>query len=113
MDGRSLVDAATFDGLKELLGEAFSQLIETYLTDSQVRIDKLKQSVPAGDFETTTHEAHGLKGSSRNIGIVPLGDVCESLEQESRAEKPDNLEQYLATIEQQFAALTEYLKTEL
>ena len=110
MGDPNIIDSATLDSLKELLGDAFGQLIETYLTDSEARVQKLKKAIAAPDYEEITHEAHGLKGSSRNLGIVQLGDICEKLEQESREGNGENFEQYVSAVEQQFAAVTDILK---
>ncbi len=111
MDGQSLIDMTTFDSLKELLGDSFSQLIETYINDSQVRVEKLSTAIPERDFEVIRHESHGLKGSSRNLGIFGLGDVCEKVENDSNAKNGDSFEQDFAAIEQQFAAVSDYLKS--
>ena len=113
MDGQSLIDMTTFDSLKELLGDSFSQLIETYINDSMVRIEKLEQAIPARDFNIIRHESHGLKGSSRNIGVTALGDICERVEHASNEQNAETFDQDFAVIQQQFAAVSEYLKTYL
>ncbi len=112
-DPAKLIDFDSLMMLKELLGEKFIELVETYLKDSAVRIEKLKVALDAGDMETANHEVHGLKGSSRNIGINSLADLCDVLEKQCRENNVTEHEQQLAAIEQNFAAVAEHLKTYL
>ncbi|VUD56402.1 hypothetical protein TDB9533_02057 [Thalassocella blandensis] len=111
LDPNNLIDMDSLMMLKELLGEKFVELIETYLRDSAARIEKLKVALEAGDIETAKHEVHGLKGSSRNIGINSLADTCDILEKQTHAGTVTNEEQQLAAIEQNFAAVAVKLKT--
>ena len=105
-----IIDFVTLDSLKELLGDAFGELISTYLEDSAKRVEKLKVAIPEKEFNTVTHEAHGLKGSSRNLGITKLGNVCEKLEHDAKDNIADNFEQYFTAVEQEFAAVSEVLR---
>ena len=100
-----IMDGTTLEGLKELLEDAFSQLVETYLNDSQKRIDHLSQAIPENDFEVIRHEAHGLKGSSRNLGINGVGDLCEQIEHQGKDQNPQGLEQLFSAVQQQFAVV--------
>ena len=104
-----IMDRITLESLKELLEDSFSQLIETYLTDSQKRIDILCEAIPESNFEVIRHEAHGLKGSSRNLGINGVGDLCEQIEHQGREEVSEGMEQLFSAVQQQFAVV----KTEL
>ena len=110
-DQNNLIDMDSLMMLKELLGEKFVELIETYLQDSVTRIENLKAALASGDLTAAKHEVHGLKGSSRNIGINSLADTCEVLEKQTLAGQVTDEEQQLAAIEQNFAAVAEQLKT--
>lgn len=113
LDGDNLIDIDSLMMLKDLLGDKFIELIETYLKDSVVRINNLKKALDEGDMDAAKHEVHGLKGSSRNIGINSLADTCEILEKQTLAGAVTDEEQQLAAIELNFAAVAEKLKTYL
>lgn len=105
------LDLDNLNMLKELLADRFQELIETYLNDSSERIVKLREALEREDFTQATHEAHGLKGSSRNIGANPFANLCEVMEKQARAGAVQDGQQQLAAIEQKFAAIASQLKT--
>ena len=74
------VDVEALEELKEVMEDEFSVLIETYLEDSVVRLDSLKDAVGSLDTEAVRKEAHSFKGSSGNIGAPKLADLCRRLE---------------------------------
>lgn len=111
IDPNTAVDMDSLMMLKELLGDKFVELIETYLSDSVTRIEKLKAALSAGDLEAAKHEVHGLKGSSRNIGVNGLADTCDVLESQTLAGKVTNEKEQLAAIEANFNVVAERLKT--
>lgn len=104
------VDLDNLKMLQELLGDRFSELIFTYLRDSEPRLEALKLSYEKNDMNEVCHQAHSLKGSSRNLGIIPLVDLCEKLETQSRQNNVENGMQQIAAIEQEFAACVAVLK---
>jgi HPt (histidine-containing phosphotransfer) domain-containing protein len=72
------LDLAVINELKELLDESFSILIMRYIEDGQLRIEKIASALDVQDAAVVFAEAHGLKGSSRNIGAFKAGDIfCE------------------------------------
>lgn len=107
---QDVLDLENLKFLKELLSERFPELVNTYLTDSCARIEALKVALAQGDLPAATHESHGLKGSSRNIGANPLADLCEIMESQARQGEVIDGQQQLAAIEKNIAAVTSELK---
>ncbi len=104
------IDVANLGMLRELLGDKFTELVDTFIADSEERISAIRESLLTYDVERIRHEAHGLKGSCRNIGANPMGDLCQTMEYQSRDEELRGGEQQLAAIEQKFAAVASVLK---
>ncbi len=105
MTGLQTLDTGMLSQLQELLGGRFAELIDRFIGDGQRRLALLKAALPGPDFDTIHAEAHGLKGSSRNMGANGLGDLCADLEEQGRCGNGDNLATILAAIEQEFAAV--------
>lgn len=105
------VDQAMLAQLQELLADRFSELVERFITDGGKRVDLLREAIPLKDFDVIHAEAHGLKGSSRNIGANILGEVCGQLEQQGRHQSDENLETLFAAVEQEFAAVCDVLSS--
>lgn len=90
--------------LKDILGDNFNSLIGQFQEDGQRRIDALGPAVRNKDFDTINKQAHGLKGSARNLGANALAEHCDVLEIAGRNEVDEKLETSLAAVEQSFAA---------
>lgn len=103
------VDREMLDNLKMILEDRFDLLITTYITDSKGRRDRLVEAVERGDFSAIRHEAHGLKGSSRNIGANNFADICAVLEAQATHEDHTDLEQNVAAMEHRLAAVLKEL----
>lgn len=101
----NIIDANMIEQLKELLEDRFGELVERFISDGSLRVERLKAAVPKCDFAVIHAEAHGLKGSSRNIGANPLGQACEELENRGRFNNDEDLVTLLAAVEQEFAAV--------
>ena len=90
--------------LRELLADNFNELINRYITDSKTRFDVLQQAVAELDFKTIYFEAHGIKGSSRNMGADFLAEILGKIEDLGYAQNTHDL---LSLFEQ---AQTEYVR---
>jgi len=75
------LDPDVLTGLQEVMESEYPKLLDTFLDDSQKRIDALRKS--RGDAKALGRIAHSFKGSSGNLGAVRLAQLCQRLEVES------------------------------
>lgn len=113
MSSDSHVDSDMLNGLKELLGEKFTQLIDAYINDGTARIERLETAVNIVELPAVCMEAHALKGSSNNIGAQVFAQLCGDLEHQTRAGDDSDLIPKVAAIAHEFAAITNELETYL
>ncbi|MEM9490948.1 MAG: ATP-binding protein, partial [Myxococcota bacterium] len=73
-----------FDLAREIGAEAFSQLIDIFLADSQELVDAMRGAASASDTELLARSAHSLKGSSLNLGADELAALARRVEQEAK-----------------------------
>jgi len=99
------LDITILDSLRELLENKFAELIGTFKTDSARRIALIENAIAEQNFNVISQEAHGLKGSCRNLGANSLALVCDQMEQDANAGDGSQMEQLFSAIEQQFAAV--------
>lgn len=78
------IDMTALAELKEVMEDEFPVLINTYLTDSVLRIAAIKEALGKNDPEELRRAAHSFKGSCGNIGALPLSELCKDLEQKGR-----------------------------
>ena len=79
MPGQSINCDAIVE-LKDIMGEDFSLLIDTFVEDSAIRLEVIATAIEQSDAEALRGAAHSFKGSSSNICAVHLPDLCQKLE---------------------------------
>ena len=72
------------DNVKELMGDAFEQLVQVYVKNIQIYTDNIIEGFAAQDAEAIKNSAHPLKSSSRNLCNSQLAEVAEALEDKSK-----------------------------
>ncbi|MBA1291858.1 Hpt domain-containing protein [Pseudomonas lurida] len=103
------LDPVVLSGLQEVMESEYPKLLDTFLDDSQKRIEALRQS--RGDAKALGRIAHSFKGSSGNLGAVRLAHLCQRLEAES-AEAAGDLEALVDQIDLEFALVKPLYESE-
>ena len=75
------MDPAVVNALRDVMEGGFADLLDTFLSDSQERLDQLKSAHLASDL---TLVAHSFKGSSSNMGAIRLAQLCGILEDRAK-----------------------------
>jgi PAS domain S-box-containing protein len=77
-----VLDRATLDRLADELGgrEVVVMLPTTFLEELPVRLRALNEAAASGDLTGISRSAHTLKSTSRLLGGLSLGDLCQDVE---------------------------------
>lgn len=75
------LDPDVLSGLQEIMEGDYPKLLDTFLDDSQKRVEALRKA--RDDAKALGRIAHSFKGSSGNLGAVHLAQLCQRLETES------------------------------
>jgi len=70
--------------LKDVLAGDFPSLIETFLSDAELKVEDLKLLCQQGQWVEMERPAHTLKGSSSNVGAASLAQACGDLVKQCR-----------------------------
>lgn len=84
---QELAEALDYDEMEEILDRSF--------VESERCWQKLMAAKEAGDLAQLSREAHGMKGSYRNLGANMLAQIFERLERNAKDIDVDTLEQLL------------------
>lgn len=103
------LDYPVLDSLKDVMEDDFVLLLETFIQDSNERIEKLQLLVITDDKDAIRRAAHSFKGSCSNIGATHLTTLCSDLEKKALAGDLARLGEDLAVIEQEFAQVRHLL----
>src|SRR5450432_1195789 len=70
----SLLDAASDDeGL-------IDDLIDVFSTDSDARLEQMREALATLNFPRLRFEAHTIKGSARQVGADAVAEACQEIE---------------------------------
>jgi HPt (histidine-containing phosphotransfer) domain-containing protein len=101
-----VLDHATLDKLADELGgpEVVVMLATTYLDELASRLAALNEAADAADLQAVSRSAHTLKSSSRLLGGLTLGDLCQDTEHAADITTATALVPTLVARAEQFAA---------
>lgn len=97
--------------LKDVMGEDFHMLLETFLVDSQERLVQLKEAIAAETAEELRHSAHSFKGSSGNIGAPQLSALCRDLEDLGRSGTVEGSAAIFEQLESEFTTVEKIMRS--
>ena len=105
------LDAGTLKELKEIVGENFPSLIQTFDTDSLTRIKIMSEAISNDDFDTVRHHAHSFKGSASSLAAIQLAERCEKLELKALSRDLNGADQLLQGIVEEYTFVRNLLVT--
>lgn len=104
------LDMNVLGELKELLDEGLDELLEEYLADAPSQVEQLQKAVDCNDISEITMISHSLKGSSGNLGIAGMYQLCLVLEQEAKTGQLDDAKEHMAAISEAFEQAKDEIK---
>ena len=103
------LDPEVLSGLQDVMESEYPTLLETFLHDSQARVEALRNA--RDDAKALGRIAHSFKGSSGNLGAVRLAKLCQRLEAESVG-PASNLGALVDQIDHEFALVKPLYESE-
>jgi CheY-like chemotaxis protein/HPt (histidine-containing phosphotransfer) domain-containing protein len=94
------------NALKRIVGDnqaTQTRLLDKYLLTAGETIASLRNAASASQWPQAGELAHKLKSSSRSVGAMRLGALCEALEREGRAGTPGACQALVALVIQGFS----------
>jgi HPt (histidine-containing phosphotransfer) domain-containing protein len=108
------VDTSALAALRDLQGEGQPDLLAAvsavYLRDTPPRLAALHKALARADAEALRREAHGLKGSSSQIGAVQMARLCADLEEQAGTTDLTGAPQTLRRLDEAFGRVHAHLQ---
>lgn len=102
---------AALDGLRALGGDGLArQMASVFVEHSAGRVAALQGALDAGDASGAAEAAHTLKGSSRQLGLTALADVCLEVEQACKRGDVATARTFVAAVHEQYTAAAALLR---
>jgi PAS domain S-box-containing protein len=116
LSSASVLDQNVLDKLRGLRqpGEPdpVVELIDLFLEDMPKHTRKMEEALKREDAAGLKSAAHSLKGSSRNMGALRLGQLCADLETQAKEGNLTQAPQLFADIQAEFAEVQKALESE-
>ena len=103
------IDLQTFDGIRELMGDALAEVVESFLDDGRERLGRMRDELAADNGEQLQRAAHSLKGAAANLGLSALSEACARLDDNTRQNGCDGAPPLLERVEAAFLHAEEAL----
>jgi len=76
----AILDPEIVKELKDIMGQDFLLLFTSYISDSENKITELKRAIQNEDIDQIYRVSHSLKGSSLNLGVIKIAELCNKIE---------------------------------
>ncbi|SFB01583.1 HPt (histidine-containing phosphotransfer) domain-containing protein [Azotobacter beijerinckii] len=106
------LDPSVLAMLQEVMEDEYPVLLDTFLSDSEDRLQALRQAHEVRDAEALRRAAHSFKGSCGNLGATLLAELCRQLEESARAGDLAPLPALLEQAEREFAIIRTLIESE-
>jgi len=107
----SIIDQATFDGLKQAVGADYiPELVSAFLEEAPALIAQLRPALLAGDAETFRRAAHSIKSNAATFGATRLFELAKEMESLARENRLGEVGNRVEVLEEAFSRAAEALK---
>lgn len=106
-----ILNETLLEELKMIMEEDFSDLMNTFLEESERQYNQAKSAWEGDDFASLRLSIHTLKGSCANVGAETLHKTCTRLEELATAGLRDEVPELLARASEQLADVQNRIKT--
>lgn len=107
------VDVEALAELKDIMEDDFDILIDTFVSDSEAKIDSLSAIIAADDAEELRKVAHSLKGSSSNVCAAQFSELARQLEHMGKEGTTDGAAAVFDQLKTEFASVVDTLRNHI
>lgn len=93
------IDGEVLRELRDVMGDQYVALLDTFLDDCEKRMTQLQQ---AKDADGLGYAAHSFKGSCSNMGAMGLAELCRQLEERIKVQPLCGIEDLINQIDQAY-----------
>lgn len=104
------LDVSALKELKEVMDDDFQLLVETYIEDTDTRVDALAVCIDQQDSEEIKKIAHSIKGSSSNLFAQNLASLCQKIEDMGRGGTLEGVQEIMGQVKTEYACVREELQ---
>lgn len=96
------IDYEVLSGLQEVMEDDYLMLLDTFIKDSDIRLNQLHQATSPQELG---YAAHSFKGSCSNMGAKALAELCRQLEERVKHPPLNDIEALINQIAHEYKAV--------
>jgi PAS domain S-box-containing protein len=107
------LDLSMLEELRDLAADGDFDLaghVRLFADDTRQRLERLRAAIAGNDTSTAHHEAHTIKGSSREVGATALADLAYTMETQARNAALDGAGEQLLRMESAYESAVKALR---
>lgn len=97
-----------FKGFSNGNDDFIIELFEKYFDNSELLINNIRNSCKDGNEPDALFNIHSFKGSSRNMGLIRMGEFLKNWEMYIKEKKLSNCEQKITEMERLFEEIKKF-----
>ncbi len=105
-----VLDKQLLEELKLVMEDEFTELMDTFLSESVRQFAEARQAWQSSDLEMLRRHAHSLKGSCGNVGATELQSTCAALEHSARDELTADIPALIEQVSNQLETVSEAIR---
>ena len=109
-DANTHLDLDAINELKQVMGDEYSLLIDTFANDSIIRLEAISEAIQSQDSDSIRRAAHSFKGSASNMGALLLAKLCRNLEELGYSGQVDGAQTLFEQITEECSVVNRELK---
>lgn len=90
--------------------DLLEELIELFIADTPGYLSMMREAAIRGDAAAMARHAHGLKGSCRNMGALPMSEICQQIEERGKAGRLEGVLPLIARAEAEWQCVCDALE---
>ncbi len=107
------IDLVALQDLKDIMESEFETLIDTFINDSNKKIEELSLNYLNQNSEELRKSAHSLKGSSSNVCAIKLSELAKQIEHRARQQELAGIDALIQALDIEFQIVAQQLSDQL
>lgn len=83
----------------------YAELLRLFFKDNV--LDRLEEAIDREDYQRAVYEAHGLKGTASNLGLIEIGKIAAQIHLHLKNNEVDKTESLLYDLRQAYQAVSD------
>lgn len=111
MPNTNAIDTSVIETLKEIMGDDFGIIVDTFIGDTGKLVSSLTELQAQNDVEVFTRNAHSIKSSSANLGALQISALAAELEAQGKSGDISNEAEKVTRLIEEFKTACNELAT--